>query len=177
MVSTERESISVPMSLFWPSTCSEDLGQTCKYFCINFKENKHSTYNFSWQYSNNWEEYRENLNESRHCSISAPVHRFSNNNTEIQLEPSKKMEFLDVEINTVEWLCTCKRQNNNYKHVHFKDNSSNRPATPTPMYHTKSSDACHESRTLCCTALTVLQQKWTHMFPYTLPPFSAIGKV
>ena len=29
----------------------------------------------------------------------------------------------------------------------------------------------------CCMAVDVLQQKWTHMFPYAFSPFSLIGKV
>ena len=64
-VSMERESIPIPMALFWPGTCSQDLHQTFKNFYINSMENKHLIDNLPQQYSNYGEESGGNLNDSR----------------------------------------------------------------------------------------------------------------
>ena len=58
-VSMERESIRIPMSLFWSGTCSQDLHQTFKNSYINSTEKKHSIDNLPRRHSN----YGEGLEE------------------------------------------------------------------------------------------------------------------
>ena len=89
-VSMERESISIPMSLFWSGICFQDLHQTFENSYINSTENKHLIDNLPRWYSNYVEESGGNLNESRHSNISTPTSRFCNKSTEIQIGTKHK---------------------------------------------------------------------------------------
>ena len=89
-VSMERESIPIPMSLFWSGTCSQDLHQTFKNSYISSTENKHTIDNLPRRYSNYGEESGGNLNESRHINISTTTPRFCNKSTEIQIGTKHK---------------------------------------------------------------------------------------
>ena len=82
-ISLVRQSIRVPVLMFWPGSSPKDFFKIAKNTNCNFEENQCSSNNFSRQYITDGENASGNVNESRHIYFSITESRFCNQSEKI----------------------------------------------------------------------------------------------